>query len=65
MIAALLKATDPVMLIEGDTWGAEYWGMTLHKDDYYRGLNNLGRLLMLHRTRLLGEEARATEGVVY
>lgn len=40
-----LKATDPHILIEGNTWGDEYWGVCKGN-----GLNKLGEMLMLIRT---------------
>lgn len=40
-----LAATRPAVLIEGNDWGDEFWGCTLH-DDRWVGHNWLGRLLM-------------------
>ena len=45
-----LRATAPAFLIEGNTWGDQFWGMTRNPDtDQWEGQNWLGRLLMAIR----------------
>ena len=46
-LASLLLATDDAELIEGNTWGDDYWGVCRG-----RGKNHLGKLLMKHRELL-------------
>jgi ribA/ribD-fused uncharacterized protein len=48
-LADLLVETAPRVLIEGNTWGDQFWGVC-----YGRGENWLGRLLMLRRSELAG-----------
>lgn len=48
-----LLATGDAELIEGNTWGDQYWGMCRG-----RGLNMLGRLLMDIRRQRREEQAR-------
>lgn len=47
--AGLIRTGD-AYLIEGNTWGDEFWGATITTPDAgvteYRGLNHLGKLLM-------------------
>ncbi|RKQ63355.1 hypothetical protein C7457_0225 [Thermovibrio guaymasensis] len=55
----LLKTGDAV-LIEGNTWGDEFWGVNLRKPDSsspwgYRGKNILGQILMKIREELRKE----------
>lgn len=55
----LLKTGDAV-LIEGNTWGDEFWGVNLRKPDPsspwgYRGKNMLGQILMKIREELRKE----------
>ncbi len=47
-LAVKLVDTMPCVLVEGNNWGDEYWGMCNG-----HGANNLGRLLMEVRTELL------------
>jgi ribA/ribD-fused uncharacterized protein len=47
----LLMATSPRVLIEGNDWGDDYWGVL--ERGHGRGKNMLGRLLMLVRAELL------------
>lgn len=52
-----LKHTEPYILVEGNTWGDEFWGVDLRKPDAeaefkFRGNNMLGRLLMEIRKTL-------------
>lgn len=42
-LAAKLIATDELRLIEGNTWGDQFWGVDAKTG---RGLNHLGRILM-------------------
>lgn len=46
-LAALLLATGDQELVEGNTWGDEFWGVCRG-----RGENHLGRLLMALRSEL-------------
>lgn len=47
----MLDATGDRMLIEGNTWGDQFWGMTqIH--DSFMGENHLGKLLMEVRDEL-------------
>jgi ribA/ribD-fused uncharacterized protein len=47
-----LKATGDEELVEGNTWGDIFWGVC---NDV--GENNLGKLLMQVRTKILAEDA--------
>lgn len=47
-LAAKLIATDPLLLIEGNTWGDRFWGMCQGE-----GENMLGRILMQQRAKLI------------
>jgi len=47
-LAALLKATAPHELVEGNTWGDTFWGVCNGK-----GANHLGQILMQVRAELL------------
>lgn len=51
-LADLLLATGEAVLIEGNTWGDQYWGVSNG-----RGQNHLGRLLMQVRNELFAEIA--------
>lgn len=42
-LATKLIATDELRLIEGNTWGDQFWGVDAKTG---RGLNHLGRILM-------------------
>ena len=48
----LLLGTGDADLIEGNTWGDEFWGAVLGEDGIYHGHNWLGRLLVLQRSLL-------------
>lgn len=48
-----LLETGEMDLVEGNTWGDEYWGVNIRKSWY--GLNWLGRILMETRDRLWRE----------
>ena len=55
-----LLSTRPQDLVEGNTWGDQYWGVNLNTK---QGSNHLGRLLMLIRDDLSREEeAREPQG---
>jgi len=47
-LAAMLKRTAPCILIEGNNWGDDYWGVDVAKG----GLNMLGKVLMHVRDNL-------------
>jgi ribA/ribD-fused uncharacterized protein len=49
-----LLATGDAELIEGNTWGDNFWGMVKGHDGKFYGKNNLGRLLMKIRQDLRG-----------
>jgi ribA/ribD-fused uncharacterized protein len=49
-LAAQLRATGDVALVEGNTWGDRFWGVCDGT-----GLNTLGRLLMIVRAELQGD----------
>lgn len=56
-----LLETGDAVLIEGNTWGDEFWGVNLKKPDPkspwgYRGKNVLGQILMKVRKELREEE---------
>jgi len=56
-----LLETGDAVLIEGTTWGDEFWGVNLEKPDPsspwgYRGRNLLGQILMKVREELRREE---------
>ena len=51
VLAEMLKATDPVPLLEGNHWGDRYWGVDSRTG---QGKNWLGKLLMERRAELLG-----------
>ena len=53
---ALLLGTGTRLLIEGNWWGDEYWGMCEGDEGEWRGENHLGRLLMQVRDELVGGE---------
>jgi len=44
-----LIQTGDQELIEGNTWGDTFWGVTLHNNE---GQNNLGKIIMEYRDRL-------------
>jgi ribA/ribD-fused uncharacterized protein len=46
-LRAALIATSPHILQEGNWWGDEFWGVNLRTG---RGENNLGKILMDHRS---------------
>lgn len=46
-LAALLRATAPHELVEGNTWGDRYWGVCRGQ-----GQNNLGKILMAIRDEI-------------
>ena len=48
-----LIGTDPQELVEGNTWGDEFWGVNLRTG---QGKNHLGRLLMAIREGLEKEK---------
>ena len=48
----LLLETGDSELIEGNTWGDQFWGATQDKNGQWKGKNWLGRLLMLRRSLL-------------
>lgn len=54
-MANLLLSTDGEMLVEGNTWHDNYWGIC-HCGKCEGGLNNLGRLLMKIREDLRGRQ---------
>jgi hypothetical protein len=44
---ANLNETYPALLIEGNNWGDQFWGMTKNPStDDWEGENNLGKILM-------------------
>jgi ribA/ribD-fused uncharacterized protein len=45
VLAKMLLATEDRLLIEGNAWGDQFWGMTRVHDSYI-GANHLGTLLM-------------------
>ena len=56
-----LLETGDAILIEGTTWGDEFWGVNLWKKDEnspwgYKGKNVLGQILMEVREKLRKEE---------
>jgi ribA/ribD-fused uncharacterized protein len=56
-LAKKLVETGDAVLIEGNTWGDEFWGVNLKKPDSnspwgYRGKNILGQILMKIRDEL-------------
>ncbi len=55
-LAAQLIATGDADLVEGNTWGDQFWGVSRG-----RGQNHLGRLLMKIRAELLGVEGRTRD----
>lgn len=52
-LARWLLATGDAALIEGNTWGDQFWGVAGGK-----GENNLGKLLMIRRAQLMAGVAR-------
>lgn len=58
-MARQLMATSPSVLIEGNTWNDEFWGVL--DAGRGRGKNMLGRLLMLVRAELLTAAAAGIE----
>lgn len=48
-LAAQLAATGDRLLIEGNTWGDEFWGMTNRDGRGWAGCNYLGEILMAVR----------------
>ncbi len=64
-LAEKLLETKDAILIEGTTWGDEFWGVNLKKPDPnspwgYKGKNLLGQILMKIRKELR-EERKAEE----
>ena len=56
-----LLATGDKILVEGNTWGDEFWGVNLKKPDPnskygYKGKNILGEILMKVRDKLRNQE---------
>ena len=51
-LEAKLLATGDTWLIEGNTWGDEYWGQVWAGQHGWRGSNWLGRILMEVRSQL-------------
>lgn len=47
-LGSMLLSTGSQMLIEGNTWGDQYWGM-VKKDGKWKGENWLGFILMAQR----------------
>ena len=47
----MLLATESAALIEGNTWGDDFWGCTM-VGSHWRGENYLGRILMCVRKEL-------------
>lgn len=52
-----LLATGDRQLIEGNSWGDQFWG-AVREGDGWRGHNHLGTILMARRTWLRAEEGR-------
>lgn len=50
VLMAKLKATGTAELVEGNTWGDQYWGCTLEHGRWV-GMNHLGKLLMQVRRK--------------
>lgn len=51
-VKSLLIETYPEELVEGNTWGDEFYGVNLNTG---RGENNLGKLIMAKRERLVND----------
>lgn len=51
-LADRLVATGDAELIEGNTWGDNFWGVDIRTPE--KGLNWLGKILMLRRRALMG-----------
>jgi ribA/ribD-fused uncharacterized protein len=47
-----LLATEDAILVEGNTWGDDFWGMIKNADGEYVGDNYLGKILMQVRGEL-------------
>lgn len=58
-LAHLLLDTRAHILVEGNTWGDQFWGMERNGIGRWIGENWLGRLLMLVRSTFLLEESDA------
>ena len=52
VLRGLLVATGDAKLIEGNSWGDEFWGCTMHETRWH-GQNHLGRFLMQIRERIV------------
>jgi len=50
---ALLRSTGDAIIIEGNTWGDDYWGQ-IEKGGVMQGKNMLGKMLMMKRDLLVG-----------
>lgn len=52
-LAKMLADTFPQKLVEGNTWGDRFWGMTYDPSEKkWKGNNHLGRILMAVRRTL-------------
>ncbi len=58
-LAGALINTGATMLVEGNTWGDQFWGRTQNPDGLWTGLNVLGVILMEER----GVWSRGTPGI--
>lgn len=58
MLIRFLTDTKNNKLVEGNDWGDIFWGMVKDEKMIWQGENNLGKILMDHRKRLilLGEK---------
>lgn len=52
MLLRVLVDTYDTPIIEGNTWGDTFWGMT-KENEIWSGENHLGNIIMNHRSRLL------------
>ena len=59
-LAEKLIATYPEELVEGNTWGDQFWGATKDRKLGWVGENHLGRLLMQIRGELVGDSPSLT-----
>jgi len=60
-LAYALLTTGDRMLVEGNTWGDQFFGMVKNEQGTYQGQNWLGLLLMARRAELRAELAGQTQ----
>lgn len=55
-LRARLLATGDSLILEGNKWGDEFWGVTWNEDKSCTGKNHLGEIIMRVRKKIQDEE---------